>query len=44
MESINMGKEKFDNWFYEKNFFIDVLDKIEKKIGVKRFYLFFGNL
>lgn len=41
-ESINTGKEKLDNWLHEKNFFTDVLDKIEKKTGVKRLYLFLG--
>ena len=43
-ESINTGKEKLDNWLHVKNFFTDVLDKIEKKTGVKRLYLFLGNL
>lgn len=43
-ESINTGKEKLDNWLHEKNFFTDALDKIEKKTGVKRLYLFLGNL
>lgn len=43
LDMLNMGREKFDNWLQEKNFFIDVLEKVEKKIGVKRIYIFFGN-
>lgn len=41
-ETINTGKEKLDNWLHEKNYFTDVLDKVEKKTGVKRLYVFLG--
>lgn len=42
-ETINSGKEKLDNWLHEKNYFTDALDKVEKKTGVKRIYIFLGN-
>lgn len=42
-ESINTGKEKLDTWLHEKNYFTDALEKVEKKTGVKRLYLFLGN-
>ena len=42
-ETINTGKEKLDTWLQEKNFFTDALEKVEKKTGVKRIYLFLGN-
>lgn len=42
-ETINTGKEKLDNWLHEKNYFTEVLDKVEKKTGVKRLYIFLGN-
>lgn len=41
-ETINTGKEKIDNWLHEKNYFTDVLEKVEKKTGVKRLYIFLG--
>ncbi|XP_078373438.1 receptor expression-enhancing protein 5-like isoform X2 [Oculina patagonica] len=41
-ETINTGKEKLENWLQEKNYFTDALDKVEKKTGVKRIYLFLG--
>ncbi|KAJ7365806.1 Receptor expression-enhancing protein 5 [Desmophyllum pertusum] len=41
-ETINSGKEKLDNWLHEKNYFADALDKVEKKTGVKRIYIFLG--
>ena len=42
-ETINTGKEKLNNWLHEKNYFTDVLDKVEKKTGVNRLYIFLGN-
>jgi len=42
-ETINTGREKLDAWLQEKNFFTDVLEKVEKKTGVKKIYLFLGN-
>ena len=42
-ETINSGKEKINNWLHEKNYFTDVLEKVEKKTGVKRLYIFLGN-
>lgn len=42
-ETINTGKEKLNNWLREKNYFTDVLDKVEKKTGVNRLYIFLGN-
>lgn len=42
-ETINSSKEKLDNWLHEKNYFTDALDKVEKKTGVKRIYIFLGN-
>lgn len=41
-ETINAGKEKLNNWLHEKNYFTDVLDKVEKKTGVNRLYIFLG--
>ncbi|CAH3191397.1 unnamed protein product [Porites evermanni] len=41
-ETINTGKEKLDNWLHQKNYFTDVLEKIEQKTGVKRIYQFLG--
>lgn len=41
-ETINTGKEKLNNWLHEKNYFTDVLDKVEKKTGVNRLYIFLG--
>lgn len=41
-ETINTGREKLDTWLHQKNYFTDVLEKIEKKTGVKRIYLFLG--
>jgi len=42
-ETINTGKEKLNTWLHEKNYFTDVLDKVEKKTGVNRLYIFLGN-
>lgn len=42
-ETLNTGKEKLDNWLQEKNFFTDVLEKVESKTGVKRIYIFLGK-
>ena len=42
-DTLNTGREKLDNWLQEKNFFTDVLEKVEKKTGVKRIYIFLGN-
>lgn len=42
-ETINTGREKLDAWLKEKNYFTDALEKVEKKTGVKRIYLFLGN-
>lgn len=42
-ESINTGRVKLDSWLQEKNYFTDALDKVEKKTGVKKIYLFLGN-
>ena len=42
-ETLNTGKEKLDNWLHQKNYFTDVLEKIEQKTGVKRIYQFLGN-
>ena len=42
-ETINTGREKLDAWLQEKNYFTDALEKVEKKTGVKRIYLFLGN-
>lgn len=41
-ETINTGKQKLDNWLHQKNYFTDVLEKIEQKTGVKRIYQFLG--
>lgn len=41
-ETINTGKQKLDNWLHQKNYFTDVLEKIEQKTGVKRTYQFLG--
>lgn len=41
-ETLNTGKEKLDNWLQQKNFFTDVLEKVESKTGVKRIYIFLG--
>lgn len=43
-DTLNTGREKLDNWLQEKNFFTDVLEKVEKKTGVKRIYIFLGLL
>ena len=42
-ETLNTGKQKLDNWLHKKNYFTDVLEKIEQKTGVKRIYQFLGN-
>lgn len=42
-ETLNTGKEKLDNWLQQKNFFTDVLEKVESKTGVKRIYIFLGK-
>ena len=42
-ETISTGKEKLDNWLHQKNYFTDVLEKIEQKTGVKRIYQFLGS-
>lgn len=42
-ETIRTGKEKLENWLHQKNYFTDVLEKIEQKTGVKRIYQFLGN-
>lgn len=42
-ETLNTGKEKLDNWLKQKNFFTDVLEKVESKTGVKRIYIFVGE-
>lgn len=41
-ETIKTGKEKLDNWLHQKNYFTDVLEKIEQKTGVNRIYQFLG--
>ncbi|XP_073242712.1 receptor expression-enhancing protein 5-like isoform X2 [Porites lutea] len=41
-ETLNTGKQKLDNWLHQKNYFTDVLEKIEQKTGVKRIYQFLG--
>ena len=42
-ETLTTSKEKLDNWLHQKNYFTDVLEKIEQKTGVKRIYQFLGN-
>mmetsp|Transcript_23529 Transcript_23529/g.38233 ORF Transcript_23529/g.38233 Transcript_23529/m.38233 type:complete len:196 (-) Transcript_23529:387-974(-) len=41
-ETLTTSKEKLDNWLHQKNYFTDVLEKIEQKTGVKRIYQFLG--
>lgn len=40
---IGSAREKLEKFLEEKNFFTDLLGKVQDKTGVKKLYIFLGN-
>lgn len=40
--AVNTAKENLEKWLEQKNYFTDLLGKVEEKTKVKKLYLFLG--